>query len=267
VREIDLSFRLAGPAEPRPERPARLAVAGALVLHAALALWLMADWRRAPAPEAPIIVATLVRELPPEPKPAPAEPQQKLAARSSGPGERTTAPPLAQEVAPEPEAPAPTIEDKPVPPAPPAERAAEPIPPAAPEKPKPRTPPRAEPHKDQLALRAPMLMPPRENRALGEKDETGDPYLNMLWARIERNREQTTPIGPSGLHLEGITVYEVVLDHGGHLRSLYLVQSSGSPLLDDEARRMIIAATPFPPLPTAYPERTSIKVTIRLFPQ
>lgn len=274
VSEIDLSFRVAGPADPRPERPARLPIAAALLLHAAVAAWLLLDLHRAPAPEAPVIVATLVQEPAPAPKPAPAppppapvEPKQPLAARSSGPDQKTTAPPPAQEVAPEPEAPAPVVEDKPAEPAPPSERAVEQATPAAQEKPKPRTPPRPEPRKDQFALRAPLLAPPRENLALGEKAETGDPYLNLMWARIERNREHTTPIGSSGLHLEGISVYEVTLDHSGHLQALYLVRSAGSPLLDEQARRMIVEATPFPPPPNDYPEPTSVKVTIRLFPQ
>ena len=62
-------------------------------------------------------------------------------------------------------------------------------------------------------------------------------------------------------------MYELTLDRGGHVRALYLLRSSGSPLLDDEVKRMIVAATPFPPLPSDYPDSVSLKVTIRLFPR
>ena len=143
--------------------------------------------------------------------------------------------------------------------------------PAAPqveENPKPKPPPPAEPKKRDFAMREPVLVPPREEpRAPGEKFETGDPYLNALYARIERNRAPTSPVGPSGLHLEGITVYEIALARDGRMLGIELLSSSGSPALDAEARRMIVAATPFPPPPRDYPDRTMLRVTIHLFPQ
>lgn len=271
MSEIDLSFRVAGPSEAQPKGPARLAIAAALLLHAGIALWFLVDWHKmpAPAPDAPPIVATLVREPPPAPAPPPPPkpPEPNLAERSSGPGEKTTALPPAQEVAPEPEAPKPTEAESPALPAPQSAQATEPAAPPVEEKPKRPTPPRTEPRKEEFAMRAPLLAPRLDERALGDKEETGDPYLNMIWARIERNRERTTPIGSSGLHLEGISVYALRLDHDGHLQGLALLESSGSPLLDGEARRMIVAATPFPPPPADYTDHTTIRVTIRLFPQ
>ena len=134
------------------------------------------------------------------------------------------------------------------------------------EKPKAPELSHAETPKPKLALRAPRVEPPVD-RIVGDKDETGDPYLNALWSRIERNRAPTTPVGSAGLHLEGITVLELLLDHAGHMQALDIVTSSGSPLLDEEARRMVVAATPFPPPPPDYPDRIPLKVTIHLYPQ
>ena len=89
----------------------------------------------------------------------------------------------------------------------------------------------------------------------------------MMYARVERNRAPTTPIGPSGLHLEGISVFELMLDRTGRMEGLILMRTAGAPQLDAEARRMIVAATPFPPLPSDYPDHTVIKVTIHLEPK
>jgi protein TonB len=270
VSEIDLAFRPETPPRDRPAGPARLAIAGAVLLHAGIALWLLGNWHRSPALEPPVIVATLVQEPPPAPPPPrkPDKPQQPdFAERSSGPGEKTTAPPPAKELAPEPEAPPPAAAAAEGPPDQPPEPA--PAPATAPPEPqpKPQAPPRAEPKKQQFALRAPKLTPPHEDRAFGEKEEMGDPYLNMMYARVEQNRAPTTPIGPSGLHLEGISVFELMLSRTGRMEEIVLERSSGAPQLDAEARRMIVAATPFPPLPSDYPDHAVIKVTIHLEPR
>jgi len=280
VSGLELSDRPVDIGPETPGGPARAAIAAAIVLHLLVAAWLLLDRIGKPAPEPPVIEVTLLRVPPP---PAPPAPETKpLSPRSSGPGEHTTAAPAAPEKAPQPETPAAASEtppqpepvtgapEKPPEPAPsptPSEtaRVVEPPPPPAPEKPQPqRAAARAEPRKEQLNLRAPRVQAPPENRTIGEKDETGDPFLNALWARIERNRPQTTPLGPSGLHLEGISVYDVLLDRRGVVESITLLRSSGSPELDDEAAQMIQRAAPFPP---EYPERAMLKVTIRLFPQ
>ncbi|HUK60370.1 MAG TPA: TonB family protein [Stellaceae bacterium] len=270
MSETDLSLRIAGPSA-GPDRPARIAIALALLLHVLIALWLLFGWGEEGAPEPPAIEVTLVTLPPPAPPapppPAPQPPQKQLSARQSGPDEVTTAAPHAAEPAPAPETPppaaAPSEAAKP-PEAPPVATGLEPPPE---EKPKAPTPPTPQTPKPKLALRAPNVEPPPIDRILGEKDATGDPYLNALWSRIERNRKPTTPVGPAGLHLEGTTVFKLLLDRGGRMDELDVVSSSGSPLLDEEARRMIVAATPFPAPPADYPERIPLRVTIHLFPQ
>jgi TonB family protein len=275
VSEFDPSFRFAGPPTRQPWAPPRLALAAALVLHAAVALWLFGNWRHPPSPEAPVIVATLVQEpapappAPAPPPPKPAEPPPEFAKRESGPDEKTTARAPAQEIAPEPEAspPAPpaaeTTPATPPQPVPVPAPAPLPVPKAKPPPPAPRTAPR----KQQTVSRAPALAPFDLDRAIGEQDETGDPYLNLMLARVERQRAPTTPIGSSGLHLEGITVFELELARSGAVERMALLRSSGSPQLDAEAQRMITAAMPFPPVPPDYPDHTPIKVTVHLFPQ
>ncbi len=266
MSEADLSLRIVGPTA-GPDRLARIAVALALLLHVAIAVWLLVDWDKEAAPAPPTIEVTLVTLPPPAPPPpAPEPPQKQLSARQSGPDQETTAAPRAAAPAPDTETPPPVAQpsEAPKPPdAPPVANGLEP-PPA--EKPKPPEVPAPETPKPKLALRAPTVEAPLD-RILGDKDETGDPYLNALWSRIERNRKPTTPVGSEGLHLEGITVFKMLLDHDGHLDALEVETSSGSPLLDAEARRMIVAATPFPTPPADYPDRVPLKVTIHLFPQ
>jgi TonB family protein len=296
VSEVDLSRDKYDHATVKPDPLSRAAVAAALLIHAAVVVWLVFGWRALPAPEPPVMVATLVEVKPPPPPPLPKPepppvpkalpppplppPPRPLATRASGPDQQTTAPPPAETRAPKPEPPAPVKTEAPKPAPPPAENETPPppqqaeaaaptaaaLPLAPPEKPKRPPPPSKAPRKDQLAAREPVLAP-LTGRSLGEREETGDPYLNALWSMIERNRRKTTPIGPSGLHLEGITTYEVMIDRAGRLRAIDLLQSSGSVLLDAEARRMIVAAAPFPPLPAEYPDNVGLKVTIRLFPQ
>jgi len=269
VSEADLSFRIAGPTG-KPGRPAHAAIAAALALHLIVLYLLLFGFHEDKAPEPKPIQVTLVA-LPPPVPPAPAQPprpqQKRLSERESGPGQQTTAAPHAATPSPQTETPAPQPQpseaanpedEAPVP------KGLEPPPPA--EKPKrPDTPP-VETQKPKLALRAPDTHPPLD-RMLGDTDETGDPYLNSLWSRIERNRAQTTPVGPAGLHLEGITVFELLIDHDGRMERIQMLTSSGSPLLDQEARRMIVAATPFPAAPDDYPDRIPLKITIHLFPQ
>ena len=290
MSELDLSIRVldAWRADPAPRgTPARWAIAAAVLLHVAILAWLLLGERSVPAPPPAVVPVSLILEPPPPPTPAPKpapvpppppEPSQVFAKRESGSGEKTTAPPQAEETAPEPEAPTPppieTAAPETAAPAPkdtnsaPAEHAMAEAPAAAAGKEKPhRTVAHTEPRKEASLVRAPRPESHVSDRALGEHEETGDPYLNMLWARVERNRPETTPVGPSGLHLDGISIYDVLIDRSGVMRGIKLLQSSGSEQLDDEARQMIVSATPFPQLPPDYPSPAPIKITIHLYPQ
>lgn len=261
-------------------------MAAAILLHAAVVAWFLLSWEETPQEPPKPVAVTLIMVAPPEPAPAPApEPPRAFAARRSGKDERTTAPPPAEAPAPMAAAPEPPkIEAPPVaaatpeppPPAPPEPKAAEPPPPPAtasnpqPQpQPKPQPPQRLarlEPHKDAVA-HAPILEPHLGNPEIGEREQNGDPYLNRVWALIDRHRKSTTPIGSSGLRLAGTTVFAVVVERSGTVRSVSLARSSGSEQLDDEARAMINSAAPLPPLPPDYPAPIRIVVTISLYPQ
>jgi TonB family protein len=251
-------------------RPTKRAIVAAVLLHILIIVWTSYDWRFAVTPQPDAIPVTLVM-VPPPPPPAPPlpatppPPPPEFAKRESGPEEKTTALPPAEAPAPAPEAPA-QPEGPPLPPEKPAEEETAPpvdggqAPPA-----KPATP--APPRKEAAIPRAPKQATRSPDRALGEKEETGDPYLNRLYELIEQHRAPTTPIGAMGLHLEGTSVYRVVVERTGKVTFITLLQTSGALLLDEEARRMITAMIPFPPLPADYPDRVGITVTIHLYPR
>ena len=254
----------------QPTTPRRTAVAAAIALHAAVLAWLLLGWQTAPQETPAPIPVALVFEAPPPPPPRPVpvpKPEAPPTVRRSGPDLRTLAPPSAATKAPAPEAPPPPAAPKPMP-APlavptPAKEAA---PPPAVEKAPPRS---AEQRRAPRRKVAEAHAPKRnlEEAAIGEKEENGDPYLNRMWAMIDSHRPRTTPIGASGLHLAGTSVYAVTLDRAGIVRSIDLTQSSGAVLLDDEVRHMIVSAEPFPPLPPDYPPIARVIVTIELYPQ
>jgi TonB family protein len=105
------------------------------------------------------------------------------------------------------------------------------------------------------------------DRAPGEERE-GDPYLNRLWTLIEQHRTYPAgAVGSLGLNLEGTVVYVIALSPAGAIQGMRLERSSGAPVLDETARRMIEQAAPFPPLPNYFPRNgVTLSVTIHLFP-
>lgn len=273
---------LARSVEPSRRQPLPwFAIVAAALLHALVLISLVIDWSHPPrAPTEPHIVPVKVVFAPPPPPPAatapmPPPPPKPFGYREAGADQRTTAPPSAQEPAPEPAATPPPAPDQakpePQPPAPPPEKpapqalareqeSAKPTPhkqvarlePQQKEAPKPRAP-----HLDTLK---------RLNVEPGERFETGDPYLNRLQALIERHRTYPRVIGPFGLPVEGTAVYDLALDRSGKIISLTLEHSSGVAGIDRAVGDMIRNSLPFPPLPPDYPDGVGIVVAIRLFP-
>jgi protein TonB len=127
--------------------------------------------------------------------------------------------------------------------------------------------PRPPPDREHEVSRAPRLAPPRAlDLEAGEKARSGDPYLNAARDRIEQHR--TYPAVARPLELKGTAVFQIVLDRAGNLRTLYLVQSSGTSVLDSAAEGMVRTAAPFPPLPSDYPGGSvAITVSIHMFPE
>ncbi len=218
------------------------------LLHAAVLAALLWDWRipLALPDEAPIPV-TILFAPPPQPAPQPVPAPEPPIGRESGKDQRTTAPQAADEAGAEA-----TRPPQPQPaPSPAAERPAPtaPAPKAEPRKEAARPDPRKEADKARaphVAKMPPLLVHP------GEREETGDPYLNHARDLIERHRVYPTVIGQFGLPVEGTPVYAVVIDRSGALRSLVVARSSGAAALDDAGAGMIRAAAPFPPVPGAH---------------
>jgi protein TonB len=110
------------------------------------------------------------------------------------------------------------------------------------------------------------------NARLGDKDQSGDPYLNAFVAKLEQHRSYpAAAIGSLGLHLSGIVVYLIEVSAAGELLGTQLERSSGSPLLDETALKMIQQAAPFPILPSNYPRSSRndvvVEWTAQIFPE
>jgi periplasmic protein TonB len=260
-------------AERRPGRIEWTAFLLAAIVHAVLILWPLLDLFGSAtlAPE-PIPIQIVLAPPPAPPAPPQPPPKPQLHERQSGADTETTAPPSATDTAPPvaPPAPPPPAPERPTPtPVPAARPESSPSSPAAAAEPRREAPrPAAKARQEAQIPRAPQPPKPElRDRAVGEEEHTGDPYLNHLWALIERNRSPTTPIGPAGLHLEGTSVFEILVDRGGNVEALRLIQSSGAPQLDQEAQAMINKAQPFPPLPPDYPKQIVVKITLHLFPE
>lgn len=273
VLPADLSFRPIDGTGRRRQRLPWLAMLAAALLHILVLLWLIIDWSHLPMPPPqPEPIPVTVVFAPPKPAPPP-KPPAPLSYRESGPDQRTTAPPPAEAIAPEPASPPPAqpIPEPPTPapeamPLPPAEK---PAPPRESAKPKPhKETARLEPPKKEAPTpRAPRLAPPqRLDLAPGERAERGDPYLNRLYALLEQHRVYPRVMGQFGLPVEGTAIYEVLLARSGAILAMKLARSSGAPGIDRAAEGMIRSSTPFPPLPPDYPDEILITISIPLFP-
>jgi TonB family protein len=284
-RAIELPLMGRGPAEPM----SALAMTLAALLHVAVPVMLLLHWpARAPIVVPQPIPVALVMVRPPEAPltpPPPEAPKEQLESHylESGPGEHTTALAPAEAVAPErasppPEPDAPT--NTPV--TEPAETAAGEAPAEKPApapvesqrvKPKPRKLAHLEPapkeaSKPQAERPAP---PPRHvNIQLGDKNESGDPWLNRVMEVIEAHRVYPRITGQFGLLVEGVAVYAVLIDRSGVIKQVGLLRSSGNPNLDQAGATMLQQSGPLPPVPANVPNNSPegpvIKLALPLYP-
>ena len=263
---------VAAPSWRRSEWPAIIA---ALLLHGVVIAVLLVDWRwpvRPPPPES--IPVTIVFAPPPAPVAPPApSPKPNPYDRESGKDQRTTAPPAAESASTEPtrppEAAAPAEPKPPEPKAPPAAAAEKPAPAQRDAKPKTHdTVARLDPRKEADRLRALHPAPDLLRIEPGDRQQSGDPYLNQARDLIEAHRTYPNVLGKYGVPVEGTPVYEFLIDRRGHLLGLKLVTSSGMPALDEAGAAMIRATAPFPPLPADAPgEVLHVMVTLPIYPK
>ena len=277
-RFIELPFIGRGPAEPI----SAVAMTLAALLHIAVPVILLLHWPGMapivlPKPIPVALVMVPPPEAPPAPPPKPQPEPPKLPYLESGPGQHTTAPPPADTTAPEPAAPrsqAQATEEPPVDDAPAAAEAAPSAKPAPAESSKAKPKPhkeiaRLEPApKETLKPQAENLAPPARhaNIRLGDKNESGDPYLNRIMESIEAHRIYPRVTGQLGLLVEGTTVYAVLLDRSGAILDMRLRRSSGTAGIDSAAESMIRKSGPFPPIPAGYPDELPLEVTLHLVP-
>lgn len=227
---------------------------------------------------------------PPKPKPAPEKPKPveekkpplpppEMKPRESGPDDKTEAAksdqpkselPKALPIQPE----APPEEKPPPEPEPPAPK---PTPPKAKVKenaaghtvmvPLAMLPPALQPRRPAAPpIRNLMLRLPGPGGGTGERDRTGDAYLNRLRDRLERNR-----IYPPADDFVGASsrtpVFSVVIEPSGAIVTVTLLVSTGVSKLDETAREIITNSEPFPRVPPDYPQiRTVITMFLPVFP-
>ena len=127
---------------------------------------------------------------------------------------------------------------------------------------------RLDPRKEADRLRALHPAPDLLRIEPGDRQQSGDPYLNQARDLIEAHRTYPNVLGKYGVPVEGTPVYEFLLDRRGHLLGLKLVTSSGMPALDEAGAAMIRATAPFPPLPADAPgEVLHVMVTLPIYPK
>ena len=268
----DPDFRASRDREARSDRLPYGAIAAAVLAHVVVLgvlLFLLPYLFPVTPLERPPIPVTLVtlppppppqaKPAPPPPSPPPAPPQQQQHELVSGADTTTTSPSPAVDKAAE-AAPKP-------PPPPPVETQAK----AAEPQPKPAPPDKSKQEKPKVAKREATPKPSQGavNRAPGERETEGDPYLNLLFALIEQHRfYPPNAVGSLGLPLEGTAVYLIRIRADGALTDIALEHSSGATVLDQTALTMIKQAAPFPPLPRGeFPgPAVVLEVTIHLFP-
>jgi len=249
-------------------------VAAALLLHAAVLLLCILDWQGVFATaryEPPAIPVTLVYEPPPPPPAPPVKPARQtppITPRASGADEKTEAvatekpQPALPKSKPETE----TTDSKQPKPA----RTGEKAPAAA--KRQARTGEQQaaialDPHKEaQVGQIFHEIRLPSSHGGNSSRDLAGDAYLNRLHDIVERNRIYP-PRDVFGGDSERVALYSIVIDPGGNLVAITLLQSTGSPTLDEAAGRMLRVSAPFPPIPPSYPQiRTLITVEMPIYP-
>lgn len=242
-------------------RMRRSAIIAAALCHATVIAALLLHWpvsrgKRPPMEKPPIRVAlvpAVPREPPPPPKPAPPRVMHEL---RSGPDQVTTAPPPVKTKGPK-------AAPKPQPERP--KLAVEGL-----EKPQPKLPaipptkPRVAEHQAAPKTRKRKFI----DLSIGKTLKEGNPYLNRMWALIESHRfYPANAVGPLGLRLAGTVVYDIFVSPSGVLENMQLAQSSGAPVLDEAARKMIEESAPFPPLPSTFPrDGVTLSVRIHIFP-
>ena len=261
-----LSISTAGEFRPVSAVPTRresrillVALLAAIFLHASAILGVLVEWPDTGRPiERHDIPVELIFESPPKVEEAPQDMPPPIERESGGDSSLTQGRPA--DTAPEPTGPPeaaaaqPADTPSPLPELAPTDRMADfalplkkPEPPSPPVPPKqaetlPAPPPPASPSQ------TPKAPPPREPSRLRLAGQGGgDAYLNQIKSMIEKQRSYPDVANP--MRLSGVAVFEILLSRDGQIVSLFLRRSTGAGPLDEEGRKIVRRAAPFPPVP------------------
>lgn len=186
---------------------------------------------------------------------------QSAPAASSGPAGPTQpdTPPVAQPVEPQPERPAPRPRAEPKPAPAPVAKAEDP--PKTPEPPAPDPDPAASDAAQSSPLQSPAQPDPASagsqrsavgNAGTGRSDANASAVAKASYARLLLTRLQRAIVYPRRAQrrdIEGIVRVEVVLAASGALKTVRLVGTSGSDILDEAALALVRRVAPFPAVP------------------
>jgi protein TonB len=87
-----------------------------------------------------------------------------------------------------------------------------------------------------------------------------DQFRDLLLAHIARFRRY--PPEAQSAHIEGTVWLRFVMDRAGHVDSVWIDQSSGQRVLDNEAVASIRRADPLPAIPSSLPDRLDLTLPI-----
>jgi len=89
--------------------------------------------------------------------------------------------------------------------------------------------------------------PESANGAYGSAEEATDDYIVRLRAWLSRHKQY--PMAARNQEIEGTVRLYLVIDDNGNILSQRIVESSGSPMLDEAARQMLERSQPLPRMP------------------
>ena len=263
-----------------------------LGLHVGLALVLL---RRAPRPELPVLAPDAVMlDLAPEPEPTPPAvpeaPPQPTASPLPDPKPDPEPPPPVEpppvEMPPpmgppavpaEPPLPEPVVPPVPSLPQPAVVLPEPPLPPPVPKQPVPPRPARLPPPRPaqaspsrpapevQAPSAAPAPAPPPPAASAAPSLSAFPGWRSELINRLQRAKRY--PDLARSREEQGAAAVSFTTDRNGHVLSVKLVRSSGSPSLDEEAVALVRRADPLPPMPAELPGSTltlTVPVTFSL---
>ncbi|MHB8562565.1 MAG: energy transducer TonB [Acidiferrobacteraceae bacterium] len=88
-------------------------------------------------------------------------------------------------------------------------------------------------------------------------------YMDAWKARVERIGNSHYPRAVRNAGLSGRLLIDVAINANGSLRNVHILRSSGSPVLDEAALRIVRRAAPFAPFPAAIRHHVDVLHIIR----